>query len=128
MSIPYDFHLNFAALRKSTEELERLLNHYRKEDEDVECVYQSLKNLFHLIKTDQLKKAVSGNLEAGYIMGERGLESKYPDLHEIYATFSLDIHGWTDNPNNKIIDERIELALKKARAKRDAEKENDDTI
>jgi len=99
MSIPYDFHLNFVALRKSTEELERLLNQYRKEDEDVEVMYQTLKNLFHLIKTDQLKKAVSGNLEAGYIMGERGLKSKYPDLHEAYATFSLDVGGWTDDPN-----------------------------
>lgn len=124
MTIPYDYHLNFEALKKSTNELERLLNKYRQEDDDVECVYQTLKDLFHLIKTDQFKKAINGNLEAGYIMGERGLKSKYPDLAKDYSTFSLDVHGWTDNPNNRIIDQKIELALLKARAKRDAEKEN----
>jgi len=121
MSIPYDFHLNFEALHKSTNELEHLLNKYRREDEDVECVYQSLKNLFKRIKTNQLKQARQGNLEAGYIMGERGLESKYPDLRSAYSVFALDVSGWTDNPNNKIIDEKIRLALEKARAKRDAQ-------
>jgi len=124
MTAPYDYHLNFEALHKSTENLESLLNQHRKNDEDVECVYQTLKKLFNLIKTDQLKEVVSSNLEAGYIMGERGLKSKYPDLANAYSTFSLDIHGWTDNPNNKKIDKRIELALEKARAKRDAEKVN----
>jgi len=50
-------------------------------------------------ESDQLKKAVSGNLEAGYILSERGVDCKYPDLANAYATFSLDVGGWTDDPN-----------------------------
>jgi len=99
MSIPYDYHLNFEALKKSATELENFLNQHRKNDEDVNAMYQSLKNLFYLIKTDQLKKAIDGNLEAGYIMGERDVDGKYPGLRTLYSIFSSDISGCTDDPN-----------------------------
>jgi len=100
MAEPYNFHLNFEALHRSTAELERLLNHYRPENKYVEEVYQSLKPLFDKIHNDQLKKAIEGNLSVSRMLGESGVEIEYPDLSQAYAVFNLDVQGITDDPRN----------------------------
>lgn len=121
MAEPYNFHLNFEALHRSTAELERLLNQYRPENKYVEEAYQSLKPLFDKIHNDQLKKAIEGNLSVSRMLGESGVEIEYPDLRHAYSIFSHDVHGRTDDPDNDKINEQILLALEAARAKRDAE-------
>ncbi|EHD12869.1 hypothetical protein CIN_22090 [Commensalibacter intestini A911] len=121
MTAPYDYHLNFEALHRSTEELERLLNKYRSENKYVEEAYQSLKPLFDKIHSNQLKKAIDGNLSVSRMLGESGVEIEYPDLSQAYAVFSLDVKGLTDDPFNEVFKKMYEKAKAKAFAE---QKEN----
>jgi len=124
MTEAYDFHLNFKALHKSTNELEFLLNKYRSESKYVEEVYQGLKPLFDKIKANLLKKAIEGNLSVSRMLGESGIEDQYPDLSEAYAKFSHDVHGRTDDPYNDELSARIRKAQQEELARRAALKEN----
>jgi len=121
MTAPYDYHLNFEALHRSTEELERLLNKYRSENKYVEEAYQSLKPLFDKIHSNQLKKAIDGNLSVSRMLGESGVEIEYPDLSQAYAVFNLDVQGITDDPRNFKFREMYEKAKAKVFAE---QKEN----
>jgi len=125
MAEPYDFHLNFEALKKSTKKLECLLHKYRQEDNDVEEVYKILKPLLNKIKANQLKEPVEDSFRSsGYYIYETPIAELYPDLREAYSTFCIDVKGMREGPINEQIREKIQKALEKARAKRDAEKEN----
>jgi len=124
MTEPYDFHLNFEALHKSTDELECLLNKYRQENKYAEEVYQTLKPLFDKIKANLLKKAIEGTFGISRMVTESGLEDQYPDLGKAYATFCWDVKGLTDDPYNDELDARIRKAQQEELARRAALKEN----
>jgi len=121
MAESYDYHLNFEALHKSTETLEKLLNKYGQENKYVEEVYQSLKPLFNKIHSNKLVKAIEGNLIAGRLMSDTGLDEQYPDLRSAYSNFSWDIKGLTDAPLNYTLQEMYEKAKVKALAKKTAQ-------
>lgn len=121
MTEPYDFHLNFDDLRKSTERLELLLNKYRSESNEVEAVYKILEPLLNKIKANQLKEPVEDSFRSsGYYIYETPIAELYPDLREAYSTFCIDVKGMREGPINEQIREKIQKALEKARAKRDA--------
>jgi len=117
----YDYHLNFEALHKSTDELERLLNKYRHENKDVEYIYQGLQSLFTKIHNHELKEAIKENLIYGRFMSDSGVEDQYPDLRTAYSHFYLDVQGLTDDPFNEVFKEMYEKAKDKALAE---QKEN----
>jgi hypothetical protein len=88
--------MDIKKVKQYAEELELLLEHYSKIDNDASLLYDSLKEIITKAKQQIIKKPLEySEIPGSYFFNERNL-AKYQDLSKCYSTFKLEVTGGDD--------------------------------
>ena len=88
--------MNLIKIKQYAEELELLLKHYSKINNDASLLYDSLKEIIIKAKQQTIKNSLEySDIPGSYFFNERNL-AKYRDLSKCYSTFKLEVTGGDD--------------------------------
>ena len=88
--------MNLKKIKKYAEELELLLKHYSKIENDASKLYDSLKEIISQAKQEKITTPLEySDIPGSYFFNERNL-ANYRDLSKSYSTFKLEVTGGDD--------------------------------